>query len=62
MNQPATIAMDWVPAFGPSTAVLDMETVLSCSLLIWLLARLLPAATNYVCNSLIDSVSVMKTH
>lgn len=42
MNQPATIAMDWVPAFGPSTAVLDMETVLSCSLLIWLLARLLP--------------------
>lgn len=61
MNQPTTTAMDWVPAFGPSTAMVDMETVLSCSLLIWLLARL-PAATNYVCNSLIDSVSVMKTH
>ncbi len=43
MNQEQISIVDWAPAYGPSTAMVNTDTVLSCSLIAWLLAKLLPA-------------------
>lgn len=39
MKQTPWVTQEWIPVAVPGTAMLDMDTMLSCSLIAWLLAR-----------------------